>query len=111
MLAERADAVAGAKEQEVRADHLVEQTAQVCLDPPLYRRLEALRVGVVERLAAGHDPGPIAQVDSYSWPGAIAPGPRLVLDDGKRQLTDVACVGQRFLLWVKFVRIAAKNHR
>ena len=61
--AERPDAVAGSEEREVRAHHAVEQTGQIRLDPPLHRSLELLRVGVVERPAADHDPRPVAQVD------------------------------------------------
>ena len=52
MTAERPDAVTGPEEREVRADHPVEQAVQVRLDPPLGRRLELVRVGVVERPAA-----------------------------------------------------------
>ena len=39
--AERPDAVAGAQEREVGADHLVEQPQQVGLDPALHRRTSA----------------------------------------------------------------------
>ena len=63
MTAERPDAVTGPEEREVRADHPVEQAVQVRLDPPLGRRLELLRVGVVERPAAEQDPRPVAQID------------------------------------------------
>src|SRR6266566_2875691 len=61
--AECPDAVTGPEEREVRAHHLVEQAGQVCLDPPLHRRLELLRVGVVEWPAAEQDPRPVTQVD------------------------------------------------
>src|SRR6266566_6529423 len=61
--AERPDAITGPEEREVRAHHLVEQAGQIRLDPPLHRRLELLRVGVVERPAAEYDPRPVAQVD------------------------------------------------
>ena len=56
LTAERPDAVTGPEEREVRADHPVEQAMQVRLDPPLGRRLEFIRVGVVERPAAEQDP-------------------------------------------------------
>jgi Transcriptional regulators len=62
--AERPDPVAGPEEREVCAHHPVEQAGQVRLDPPLHRRLELLRIGVVERPAAEHDPRPVAQVDA-----------------------------------------------
>src|SRR2546430_2629235 len=61
--AECPDAVTGPEEREVRAHHLVEQAGQVRLDPPLHRRLELLRIGVVERPAAEHDPRPVVQVN------------------------------------------------
>ncbi len=63
MAAECSDAIAGPQEREVRADHRVKQAAQVRLDPPLHRRLEFLRVGVIERPAAQQDPRPVPQID------------------------------------------------
>ena len=60
--AERPDAVTGPEEREARAHHPVEQAGQVRLDPPLHRRLELRRVGVVERAAAEQDPRPVAQI-------------------------------------------------
>src|SRR5690349_3851785 len=47
--AERPDAVTGPEKREIRAHDLIEQAGQVGLDPPLHRRLELFRVGVVER--------------------------------------------------------------
>ncbi len=61
--AERPDPVAGPEEGEVRADHPVQQRAQVGLDPPLDRGLLVLRIGVVERPAAEQDAGPVLQVN------------------------------------------------
>ncbi|MBV9093645.1 MAG: hypothetical protein JO132_07185 [Streptosporangiaceae bacterium] len=81
--AKRPDAVAGAEEREISGDHRVEQAAQVCLDPPLHRRLGLLGVGVVERAAAEQDPGPIRQADTAqrallqphpAQPGLAEPG-------------------------------------
>jgi hypothetical protein len=72
--AERPDAVAGPEEREVRAGHRVQQAAQVRLDPPLHRGLGLLRVGVVERPAAEHDPGPVREVD-VAERAAIEPQP------------------------------------
>ena len=54
--AERPDAVAGAQEREVGADHLIEQPHQVGFDPSLDGRLPRLGIGEVERAAADQDP-------------------------------------------------------
>ena len=62
--AEGPDAVAGPQEREVLADHLVEQRAQICLDPPLDRRFRGLRVAGVERSAAEQKPRPVAEVEA-----------------------------------------------
>jgi hypothetical protein len=61
--AERADAVAGAKEREVRGGDRVKQPLQIGFDPPLHRRLAVFGVGDVERPAAEQYPRPVPQVD------------------------------------------------
>src|SRR5690349_8961384 len=61
--AERPDAVTGPEEREIRAHHLVKQAGQIRLDPSLHRRLELVRIGVVERPAAEQDPRPVIEVD------------------------------------------------
>jgi len=66
--AENPDAVAGSQEREVRAGYLVQQFAQVRLDPPLRRRLAILAVAGVERPAAEEDPRPVPQVNTAQRP-------------------------------------------
>jgi hypothetical protein len=98
MAAERSDAVAGAKEREVRADHLVEQPPKIGLDPPLDRRFAILGVGEVERAAAEKDPGPVPQVDIaerallHPYPPQFA-----LLQPGQGQERRVLVVGRGIL--------------
>ena len=93
--AERPDAVAGAQEREVGADHGVQQAAQVGLDPALHRRFLLVRVGEVERPAADPDPGPVPQVDvPQRAPVQPDPPQRVLAQPGQGQEGLVLVVGR-----------------